>query len=100
MESVVAVKNCHVLIFSGSYRKSHDAAFGGIDLYDLHGKLVCKKGFKVNAHSNNEAEYSTLKVGLHVCLKHGVKRLYIRGGALLLVVKHFLGVYKRPRILH
>ena len=34
------VKNAHVLFFDGSYRKSHDASFGGIALYDPHGELV------------------------------------------------------------
>ena len=43
------------------------------------------------AHSNNEAEYSTLEAGLHICLKHGVRRLSIRGDSLL-VVKQVLGV--------
>ncbi|MCO5597494.1 hypothetical protein L7F22_051572 [Adiantum nelumboides] len=68
-------------------------ASGGIALYDPEGKLVCKKGFKLDAHSNNEAEYATLEAGLHICLKHGVKRLCIRGDALL-VVKQVLGVWK------
>ncbi|MCO5614358.1 hypothetical protein L7F22_068637 [Adiantum nelumboides] len=83
----------HILFFDGSYRKSHDAASGGIALYDPEGKLVSKKGFKLDAHSNNEAEYATLEAGLHICLKHGVKRLCIRGDALL-VVKQVLGVWK------
>ncbi|MCO5597162.1 hypothetical protein L7F22_051238 [Adiantum nelumboides] len=69
------------------------AASGGIALYDPEGKLVCKKGFKLDSHSNNEAEYATLEAGLHICLKHGVKRLCIRGDALL-VVKQVLGVWK------
>ena len=56
-------------------------------------KLVCKTGFKVNDHSNNEVGYSRLKIELHICLKHGVRRLCIRGDALL-VVKQILGVWK------
>ena len=49
------ISHTHVLFFDGSYRKSHDAASGGIVLYDPKGKLVLKRGFKVDAHSNNEA---------------------------------------------
>ena len=79
------ISNAHILFFDGSYRKSHDEASGGIALYDPQGKLVCKKGFKVDAHSNNEAEYSTLEAGLHICLKYGVRRLCIRGDTLLVV---------------
>ncbi|MCO5558740.1 hypothetical protein L7F22_012326 [Adiantum nelumboides] len=92
-EDVKELTNAHILFSDGSYRKSHDAASGGIALYDPEGKLVCKKRFKLNAHSNNEAEYATLEAGLHICLKHGVKRLCIRGDALL-VVKQVLGVWK------
>ncbi|MCO5596036.1 hypothetical protein L7F22_050092 [Adiantum nelumboides] len=92
-EDVKELNNAHILFFDGSYRKSHDAASGDIALYDPKGKLVCKKGFKLDAHSNNEAEYATLEAGLHICLKHGVKRLCIRGDALL-VVKQVLGVWK------
>ena len=81
------------MFFDGSYRKSHDAASGGIALYDPEGKLICKKGFKLAAHSNNEAEYATLEAGLHICLKHGIRRVCIKGDALL-VVKQVLGVWK------
>ena len=69
-ESVAKVKNAHVLFFDGSYKKIHDdATSGGFALYDPEGKLVLKRGFKVDAHSNNEAEYSTLEAGLHICLR-------------------------------
>ena len=77
-KEVKEISNAHVLFFDGSYWKIHDAASGGVVLYDLEGKLVCKQGFKVDAHSNNEAEYSTLEAGLHICIKHGVKRLSIK----------------------
>ena len=80
------ISNAHVLFFDGSYRKSHDdAASGGIALYDPEGKLVCKQGFKLDAHSNNEAEYATLEAVLHIYLKHGIRRLSIKGDALLVV---------------
>ena len=93
VEEVPQISNAHVLYFDGSYRKSHDAASGGIALYDPEGKLVCKQGFKLDAHSNNEAKYATLEAGLHICLKHGIRRLSIKGDALL-VVKQVLGVWK------
>ena len=77
VEDVKEVNHVHVLFFDGSYRKSHDAALGGMALYDPQGKLVCKKGLKIDAHSNNEAEYLTLEAGLHVSLNLGVRRLCI-----------------------
>ena len=54
---------------------------------------MCKQGFKVDTHSNNEAEYSTLEVRLQICIKHGVRQLCIRGDTLL-VVKQVLGAWK------
>ena len=68
VEEVPQISNACILFFDGSYKKSHDAASGGIALYDPEGKLVCKKGFKLDAHSNNEAEYATLESGLNICL--------------------------------
>ena len=78
-KEVQDIENAHTLFFDGSYRKSHDAASRGIVLYDTQGKLVMKRGFKLSAHSNNEAKYYTLEARLHICLKHGVQRLLIKG---------------------
>ena len=92
-QDVIELGNAHHLFFDGSYRKSHDAASGGIVLYDPQGQLMYKQGVKVDAHTNNEAEYATLDVALQICLKHGVRRVCIKGDALL-VVKQVLGVWK------
>ena len=81
------------MFFDGSYRKSHDAASRGIALYDPERRLICKKGFKLAAHSNNDTKYATLEARLHICLKHGIRRVCINGDALL-VVKQVLGVWK------
>ena len=48
VESEPEINDAHVLFFDGSYKNIHDVASGGIALYDpQQGKLVCKKGFKV-----------------------------------------------------
>ncbi|MCO5576111.1 hypothetical protein L7F22_029918 [Adiantum nelumboides] len=88
-----AISNASLLYFDGSYRRSHDAASGGIVVYDAQGNLVRKQGLKFDAKSNNEAEYTVLEGGLHICLQMGIKRLHINGDALL-VVKQVLGVWK------
>ena len=62
-------------------------------MFDAKKNQICKKGFKVNAHNNNEVEYYTLEIGLQICVEHGVKRICIRGDALL-VVKQVLGAWK------
>ncbi|MCO5577970.1 hypothetical protein L7F22_031807 [Adiantum nelumboides] len=88
-----AISNASLLYFDGSYRRSHDAASGGIVVYDAQGNLVRKQGLKFDAKSNNEAEYMALEGGLHICLQMGINRLQIKGDALL-VVKQVLGVWK------
>ena len=50
---------------------------------------MCKQGFKVDTHNNNEAEYSILEVGLQICIKHGVRWLCIKGDSLLVVKQVF-----------
>ena len=62
-------------------------------LYDPQGKLVCKQGFKVDGHANNEAKFSTLEASLHIFIKHGLRQLCIKGDALL-VVEQVLGAWK------
>ena len=74
-----------MLFFDGSYRKSHDASSGGVVVYDLKGKLIIKKGVKIDAHSNNEVECLTLEIGLQICLEYDVRRLQIKVDALLVV---------------
>ena len=80
-EDTTDLDGAFMLFFDGSYRKSHDASSGGVVLYDPQGKLLIKKGVKIDAHSNNEAEYLTLEIGLQICLEYGVRRLQIKGDA-------------------
>ena len=82
---MVEVDDAHLMYFDGSYKKVHDAAIGGVVLYDATGTLVTKKGMHLDAHSNNEAEYAIFKLGLRLCLKQGVKRLRIKGDSLIVV---------------
>ncbi|MCO5603002.1 hypothetical protein L7F22_057144 [Adiantum nelumboides] len=88
-----AISNASLLCFDGSHRRSHDAASGGIVVYDAQGNLVRKQRLKLDAKSNNEAKYMALEGGLHICLQMGIKRLQIKGDALL-AVKQVLGVWK------
>ncbi|MCO5566844.1 hypothetical protein L7F22_020526 [Adiantum nelumboides] len=93
----LAIFNASLLYFNGSYRRSHDAASCKIVVYDAQGKLVRKQGLKLYAKSNNEAEYMALEGGLHICLQMGIKRLQIKGNALL-VVKQVLRVWMNKNL--
>ncbi|MCO5591592.1 hypothetical protein L7F22_045580 [Adiantum nelumboides] len=56
-------------------------------------KEVPKKGIQLQlAHSNNEAEYATLKDGLEECNSIGIKRLMVKGDALL-IMRHVQGTW-------
>ena len=62
-------------------------------MFDPTGKMVMRKGVKLDAHINNVAEYVALEVGLQMCIGYGVKRLQIKGDALL-IVKQVLGPWQ------
>ncbi|MCO5566817.1 hypothetical protein L7F22_020498 [Adiantum nelumboides] len=93
------IDNAFLLFFDGSYRKSHNEASGGVVIYDPQGNLVTKRGLKLTAQSNNDAEYATLEKGLQLCLELRIQRVKVKGDALL-VVKPVLGVWqsKNPRL--
>ncbi|MCO5555233.1 hypothetical protein L7F22_008777 [Adiantum nelumboides] len=93
------IDNAFLLFFDGSYKKSHNEASEGIVIYEPQGNLVTKRGLKITAQSNNEAEYATLEKGLQLCLELGIQRVKVKGNALL-VVKQVLGVWqsKNPRL--
>ncbi|MCO5548812.1 hypothetical protein L7F22_002274 [Adiantum nelumboides] len=93
------IDNAFLLFFDGSYRKSHNEASRGVVIYDPQGNLVTKRGLKLTAQSNNEAEYATLEKGLQLCLELGIQHVKVKGDALL-VVKQVLGVWqgKNPRL--
>ncbi|MCO5605681.1 hypothetical protein L7F22_059865 [Adiantum nelumboides] len=63
-----------------------DESAGGFVILNEEKKEVLKKGIQLHlAHSNNEAEYATLKAGLEECKSMGIRRLMVKGDALLIV---------------
>ncbi|MCO5599426.1 hypothetical protein L7F22_053529 [Adiantum nelumboides] len=76
----------YTLLFDGAYRRQRNKATGGFFNLNEEKKEVLKKGIQLHlAHSNNEAEYATLKAGLEECKSMGIKRLMVNGDALLIV---------------
>ncbi|MCO5613481.1 hypothetical protein L7F22_067758 [Adiantum nelumboides] len=66
--------------------RQRNKAAGGFVILNEEKKEVLKKGIQLHlAHSNNEAEYATLKAGLEECKSMGIKRLMVKGDALLIV---------------
>ncbi|MCO5568685.1 hypothetical protein L7F22_022384 [Adiantum nelumboides] len=80
------LEDAYTLLFDGAYHRQRNKAIGGFVILNEEKKEVLKKGIQLHlAHSNNEAEYATLKAGLEECKGMGIKRLMENGDALLIV---------------
>ncbi|MCO5584110.1 hypothetical protein L7F22_038033 [Adiantum nelumboides] len=82
------LEDAYTLLFDGAYRRQRNKAAGGFVILNEEKKEVLKKGIQLHlAHSNNETKYVTLKVGLEECKSMGIKRLMVKGDALLIVTQ-------------
>ncbi|MCO5560375.1 hypothetical protein L7F22_013989 [Adiantum nelumboides] len=85
-EEVSKLGEAHSLYCDGAYKRKVDKAAMGVVIYDEEDRKVFGKGLMLeNVHSNNEAEYAALSLGLEWCLNLGIKCLNAFGDALLLV---------------
>ncbi|MCO5574731.1 hypothetical protein L7F22_028521 [Adiantum nelumboides] len=79
------LEDAYTLLFDGAYRRQRNKVAGGFVILNEE-KEVLKKGIQLHlVHSNNEAEYATLKAGLEECKSMGIRRLMVKGDALLIV---------------
>ncbi|MCO5595695.1 hypothetical protein L7F22_049740 [Adiantum nelumboides] len=79
-------EDAFTFLFDKAYCRQRNKAAGGFVILNEDKKEVLKKGIQIHlAHSNNEAEYATLKAGLEGCKGMGIKRLMVKGDALLIV---------------
>ncbi|MCO5550904.1 hypothetical protein L7F22_004398 [Adiantum nelumboides] len=86
IEVQAKLSGAHSLYFDGAYKQKVDKASVGISIQDKNGQKVFGKGLLLeNTHSNNEAEYVALALGLEWCVSMGIKRLNVFGDALLLI---------------
>ncbi|MCO5561833.1 hypothetical protein L7F22_015457 [Adiantum nelumboides] len=86
VEVQAKLSGAHSLYFDGAYKRKVDKASVGILIQDENGQKVFGKGLLVeNTHSNNEAQYAALALGLEWCVSMGIKRLNVFGDALLLI---------------
>ncbi|MCO5601704.1 hypothetical protein L7F22_055827 [Adiantum nelumboides] len=80
------LEDAYTLLFDGAYHKQRNKADGGFVILNEEKKEVLKKSIQLHlAHSNNEAEYATLKAGLEECKSMEIRRLMVKGDALLIV---------------
>ncbi|MCO5567689.1 hypothetical protein L7F22_021383 [Adiantum nelumboides] len=88
-----SLPNAFTLFFDGALRKATGKAEGGLVLHDSNGKFVMKKHVKLpDSTSNNEAKYDIILHGLQVCVSQKIRRLMVKGDALL-IVKQILGIW-------
>ncbi|MCO5562422.1 hypothetical protein L7F22_016049 [Adiantum nelumboides] len=86
IEVEAKLSGAHSLYFDGVYKQKVAKASVGITIQDEDGQKVFGKELLVeNTHSNNEAEYAALTLGLEWCVSMGIKRLNVFGDALLLI---------------
>ncbi|MCO5603989.1 hypothetical protein L7F22_058146 [Adiantum nelumboides] len=93
------LSNAYTLFFNGAFRRATRKAGGGLVLVNPEGEMVMKEQVTLDGSiSNNEAEYDVLISGLKICLAQKIRRLMVKGDALL-IVKQILEVqlYHIPR---
>ncbi|MCO5548579.1 hypothetical protein L7F22_002039 [Adiantum nelumboides] len=79
-------EDAYTLLFDGAYCRQRNKAAGGFVILNEEKKEILKKGIQLHlAHSNNKAEYATLKAGLEECKSMGIIRLMVKRDALLIV---------------
>ncbi|MCO5587328.1 hypothetical protein L7F22_041277 [Adiantum nelumboides] len=87
------IPNVYTLFFDGAFRRGVGKAGGGLVLLDPEGKVDMEETLVLtDSMSNNEAKFHILILGLKACISRGIKRLMVKGDALL-VVKQVMGVW-------
>lgn len=80
------LEGAHSLYFDGAYKCTTDKAVAGFVIFDDHGEELFSDGQVLKKdHSNNEAEYVALILGLEWCAQNGIQRLNVFGDAMLLI---------------
>lgn len=84
----------HVKLFAdGGSRGNPGPSASGYVVLDLSDKVVVDKGVYLGVTTNNQAEYTALRLGLEECLKLGAKEVNVFMDSLL-VVNQLKGIFK------
>ncbi|MCO5565210.1 hypothetical protein L7F22_018883 [Adiantum nelumboides] len=87
------VEEAHSLYFDGAYKRTIDKASTGMVVFDEESKRIFSTyELLETSHSNNEAEYVALIIGLEWCVNNKIHRLNVYGDAMLLV-KQIKGIW-------
>lgn len=82
-----------VLYADGGSRGNPGPSASGFVLLDSTGKILLEKGVYLGVTTNNQAEYTALKLGLEEALRMGVQRISVFMDSLL-VINQMTGKFK------
>ncbi|MCO5581716.1 hypothetical protein L7F22_035605 [Adiantum nelumboides] len=87
------LSNAYTLFFDGAFRRATGKARGGFVLVNPKAEVVMKEQVTLDGStSNNEAMYDILISGLKIFLAQKIRRLMVKGDALL-IVKQILSIW-------
>jgi ribonuclease HI len=81
------------LYADGGSRGNPGPSASGFVLYDMHDRIVVKKGIYLGVTTNNQAEYQALKLGLEEAIKYNVVNIHVYMDSLL-VVNQMNGIFQ------
>ncbi|MCO5555185.1 hypothetical protein L7F22_008728 [Adiantum nelumboides] len=87
------LEEAYSLYFDGVHKRTIDKAAAGMVVCNEDGKKIFSTGEVLDtSHSNNEAEYAALTLGLEWCLNNKVHCLNVDGDAML-IIKQIKGIW-------
>lgn len=81
------------LFADGGSRGNPGPSSSGYVVLGMDNKIIEDKGLYLGITTNNQAEYTALKIGLEWCLEHGVQEVDVYMDSLL-VINQMRGIYK------
>lgn len=81
------------LFTDGGSRGNPGPSASGFAVLDMEDNVLIDKGVYLGVTTNNQAEYTALKLGLEECLKMGAKKIHVYMDSLL-IVNQMKGIFK------
>jgi ribonuclease HI len=76
---------CHLLQFDGLSKPNPGVSTGGAVLFSPSRKIIFERGEFIEFATNNQAEYTGLRIGLESCVELGIKHLLVEGDSKLVI---------------